>query len=133
MAAFRACTGKIKVDVSSTLTEAATVTGWSEENAANEQSFTYIGNCDEQTIAGSPSTNVSIEGHYDPTDTASVELLNAGATVQVVIHPKGENPGDPENTYDGIVTSWSTGGSGGEVVTFNATVKANSVTRGTVT
>lgn len=129
--AKKACAGLVKAGADSmSLTTAGTITSWNRDSSATIETFTYIGNCQEQNAATAVSHSFSFESHHDPADPAHA-LVTAGAAVSLEIHPVGEGAGNEIYQIDGVVESVSESGEGAGIITKSFTVKANSFTVGT--
>jgi hypothetical protein len=103
----------------------AEVTGFTLETTADVIETTALANSAKSFVASRSSFTATIECHFDETDTNGQRVLIEGASVNIFLHPEGNDSGDFVLQGACIVTGNSTS------VTMDDTIRQSISVQGT--
>ena len=133
MAVIHGKTGVVKVAADGGSPAAVgEITNWSFEDTADAIDVSVLGSTSRKYVSGITSASGEISAYFDSTD-AQQALLDAGAAVEIEIHPSGEGAGTKYYTFTNpIITgaSFDAGGVDG-VATASFSFQAEAVTEAT--
>ena len=103
----------------------AEVTGFTLETTADVIETTALANSTKSFVASRSTFTATIECHFDETDTNCQRTLIVGASVNIFLHPEGNDSGDFVLQGACIVTGNSTS------VTMDDTIRQSISVQGT--
>ena len=103
----------------------AEVTGFTLETTADVIETTALANSAKSFVASRSTFTATIECHFDETDTNGQRTLIEGASVNIFLHPEGDDSGDFVLQGAAIVTSNSVS------VTMDDTIRLSIGVQGT--
>jgi len=131
MATYKGSTGVIKVGSSPEAT-IAEITSFSVELTGDTVEDTQLTDTERTYLSNKSSWTVSIEAHYDPTDTAGQEALDVLSTVSLIMFPTGESasPATSKLTGSAIITAKSIANADGATVTVSISAQGTGALTG---
>ena len=106
-------------------TTVSEVTGFTLETTADIIETTALANSTKSFVASRTSFTATIECHFDETDTNGQQALIEGASLNILLHPEGDDSGDFVLQGACIVTGNSTS------VTMDDTIRTSISVQGT--